>query len=131
MLRLRPDEATNTALVAARKRQETPHFGSSMQERAGIEVTIAQAVRTGEMRQARYIGLKKLQLQALFTATAINVFRACVWLANGVHASTPVSRFARLVASAQSAAAASFRAIRQHYLTVAVPKQLSLLIISE
>jgi transposase len=106
VLRLRPDEATNTALVTARKRQETPAFWKQYAERAGIEGTVAQAVRTCEMRQARSIGLKKLQLQAFFTATAINVLRACVWLADGTHASTPVSRFARLVASAQSAAAA-------------------------
>src|SRR5215470_6451744 len=106
VLRLRPDEATNTALVAARQRQETPAFWKQYAERAGIEGTVAQAVRTCEMRQARYIGLKKLQLQAFFTATAINVVRACVWLADGTRASTPVSRFTRLVASAQSAAAA-------------------------
>jgi transposase len=106
VLRLRPDEAANTALVAARKRQETPAFWKQYAERAGIEGTVAQAVRTCEMRQARYIGLKKLQLQAFFTATAINVLRACVWLADGTRASPPVSRFARLVAAAQSAAAA-------------------------
>jgi len=106
VLRLRPDEATNTALVAARKRQETPAFWKQYATRAGIEGTVAQAVRTCEMRRARYIGLKKLRLQAFFTATAINVLRACAWLANGIHASTPVSRFARLVASAQSAAVA-------------------------
>ena len=106
VLRLRPDEATNTALVAARKRQETPAFWKQYATRAGIEGTVAQAVRTCEMRRARYIGLKKLRLQAFFTATAINVLRACAWLSDGIHASTPVSRFARLVASAQSAAAA-------------------------
>jgi transposase len=106
VLRLRPDEATNTALVAARQRQETPAFWKQYATRAGIEGTVAQAVRTCDMRQARYIGLNKLRLQAFFTATAINVLRACTWLVNDTHVSAPVSRFARLVASAQSAAAA-------------------------
>lgn len=104
VLRLRPDEATNTALAAARKRQETSAFWKLYAKRAGIEGTVAQVVRTCEMRRARYIGSKKLRLQALFTATAINVLRACAWLTNDTHASTPVSRFAKLIASAQAAA---------------------------
>jgi transposase len=105
VLRLRPDEATNTALVAARQRQEMPTFWKQYATRAGIEGTVAQAVRTCDIRQARYIGLNKLRLQAFFTATAINVLRTCTWLANNTHVSAPVSRFARLVASAQSAVA--------------------------
>jgi len=46
VLRVRPDEATNTALVAARQRQETPTFWKQYATRAGIEGTVAQAVRT-------------------------------------------------------------------------------------
>ncbi len=106
VLILRPDEQTYTALQKARKRQDTPEFRTLYTKRAGIEGTIAQAVRTCEMRRARYIGSQKLRLQAFFTATAINVLRACAWLTDGTHASTPVSRFARLVSEAKSAAAA-------------------------
>jgi len=106
VLRLRPDEATNTALVVARKRQETPEFWKLYAKRAGIEGTIAQAVRTCELRRARYIGSKKLRLQAFFTATAINVLRAVEWLKGARPASTPVSRFARLMAAAKLAVAA-------------------------
>jgi transposase len=106
VLILRPDEASYKALNLARVRQETPEFRKLYATRAGIEGTGAQAVRTCDMRQARYLGSKKLRLQAFFTATALNVLRACSWIADGTHASTPVSRFARLVASAQSAAAA-------------------------
>lgn len=83
--------------------------------RAGIEGTGAQAVRTCDMRQARYVGSKKLRLQAFFTVTALHVWRACAWLADGTYASTSVSRCVRFVASAKAAAAASFRGIRQHY----------------
>jgi transposase len=103
VLRLRPDEAANSALVAARERQQTPEFWKQYAKRAGIEGTVAQAVRTCEMRQARYIGSKKLRLQAFFTATALDVLRACAWLAEGTHASSPVSRFAKLIASVKVA----------------------------
>jgi len=106
VLILRPDEQTYAALQKARKRQQTPEFWALYAKRAGIEGTVAQAVRTCEMRRARYIGNKKLRLQAFFTATALNILRACAWLADGTHASTPVSRFARLVATAKSVAAA-------------------------
>lgn len=106
VLILRPDEQTYTALQKARKRQETPEFWILYAKRAGIEGTVAQAVRTCEMRRARYIGSQKLRLQAFFTATAINMLRACTWLADGTHASTPVSRFTKLIASAKAVAAA-------------------------
>jgi hypothetical protein len=79
---------------------------ASTAKRAGIEGTVAQAMRTCEMRRARYLGSKKLRLQAFFTATAINILRACAWLADGTRASTLISRFARLVATAKSATAA-------------------------
>jgi transposase len=106
VLILRPDEQTYAALQHARARQETPAFRTLYATRAGIEGTIAQAVRTCEMRRARYIGSKKLRLQAFFTATAINVLRACAWLSDDTPISTPVSRFARLVGSAKAIAAA-------------------------
>jgi transposase len=106
VLILRPDEQTYTALQQARHRQQTPEFRVLYAKRAGIEGTVAQAVRTCEMRRARYIGSNKLRLQAFFTATAMNLLRACAWLATGTHASTPVSRFSRLMSAAKSAAVA-------------------------
>src|SRR5215470_19931390 len=59
-----------------------------------------------KMRRARYLGSKKLRLQAFVTATAINVLRAVQWLKGARPASTPVSRFARLMAAATLAVAA-------------------------
>lgn len=106
VLILRPDEASYNALQQARSRQTTPDFRSRYAKRAGVEGTVAQAVRTCEMRQARYIGSQKLRLQAFFTATAMNVLRAVEWLKGNRPASTPVSRFAKLVASAKLAVAA-------------------------
>jgi transposase len=106
VLILRPDEASYHALNLARIRQETPEFRKLYAKRAGREGTVAQAVRTCDMRQARYIGSHKLRLQACFTATALNVFQPVQWLTGERPASTPVSRFARLVASAKLLAAA-------------------------
>ena len=104
VLILQPNEQAYRALQEARARELTPEFRAVYAKRAGVEGTIAQAVRTCEMRRARYIGSKKLRLQAFFTATAMNVLRACAWMAEGTHASTPISRFAKLVASAKPAA---------------------------
>ncbi len=106
VLIFQPKEQAYQALHEARERELTAEFRATYAKRAGVEGTIAQAVRTCEMRQARYIGMNKLRLQAFFTATAMNVLRACVWMAESTHASTPVSRFARLIASVKSAAAA-------------------------
>lgn len=106
MLILHPNEHAYRALHEARQRQQTPEFRTLYAKRAGVEGTIAQSVRTCEMRRARYIGSKKLRLQALLTATAMNVLRACEWMAEERHACTPTSRFTKLVVSAQQAAAA-------------------------
>ncbi len=106
VLIFQPDEQSYRALHEARVRELTPEFRTTYAKRAGVEGTIAQAVRTGEMRRARYIGSKKLRLQAFLTATAMNVLRACAWIAGDIPASTPTSRFARLIASAKAAAAA-------------------------
>ena len=106
VLILRPDEASYHALNLARLRQETPEFRKLYAKRAGIEGTVAQAVRTCDMRQARYIGSKKLRLQAFFTATAMNILRAVEWLKGNRPASTPVSRFGKLVNAAKLASAA-------------------------
>ena len=106
MLILQPNEQAHRALQEARVRERTPEFRAVYAKQAGVEGTIAQSVRTCEMRRARYIGSKKLRLQAFFTATAMNVLRVCTWMAEGTHASPPLSRTASLVASAKAAAAA-------------------------
>jgi hypothetical protein len=60
------------------------------------------ASRDGACRTT--VGSKKLRLQAFFTATAMNILRACAWMAEGVHAWAPISRFAKLAAVAKHAA---------------------------
>lgn len=106
VLILRPDKQSFQALQENRKRQETPEFRALYAKRAGVEGTVAQAVRTCEIRRSRYIGQKKLNLQAFLTATSMNVLRACHWVTEEKHAATPLSRFAKLVASLQQGSAA-------------------------
>lgn len=106
VLILRPDKHSFQALQDNRKRQETPAFRALSAKRAGIEGTVAQAVRTCEIRRSRYLGQKKLNLQAFLTATSINVLRACHWLAEEKHATIPPSRFTKLVTLVQHVSAA-------------------------
>ncbi|MGI0134855.1 MAG: transposase, partial [Candidatus Micrarchaeaceae archaeon] len=106
VLIFQPTQQAYEALQEARDWAKTPAFQALYAKRAGIEGTVAQAVRTGELRRARYLGKKKLHLQALMTATAVNVLRACAWIAGETPAATPVSRFAKLMAFVQSEAAA-------------------------
>jgi transposase len=106
VLILRPDKHAYHALQEARKRQETPEFRVMYATRAGIEGTMAQSVRTCEIRRSRYLGLKKLNLQAFLTATSINLLRACHWLAEAKPSATPSSCFAKLIASIEQAEAA-------------------------
>lgn len=66
-----PTQEAREALQQVCDWEKMPAFRSLSAERVGIEETVAQAVRTCELRQARYIGKKKLPLQALFTAPAM------------------------------------------------------------
>jgi transposase len=84
------------ALQSARLRQSTPDFKAAYAIRAGIESTISQAVRVSDLRQARYFGLPKTNLQHLITAAAINVRRLVSWRIPPSLRPTQVSRFAAL-----------------------------------
>ena len=82
------------ALQAARQREQTPEFHLTYAARAGVEGTIAQAVRTDSLRQARYIGLAKTHLQQVLTAVAVNFARLADWFSPAYRrAHTPVSPF--------------------------------------
>lgn len=62
-------QATYEALQAARQRQATHTFKEQYAARAGIEGTISQRVRVGDLRHARYVGLAETHLQHVLTAT--------------------------------------------------------------
>jgi transposase len=94
-LRIRP-QAQYDALQAARQRQQTPAFRQLYRQRAGIEGTLSQAIRTADLRFARFIGKAKTHLQNVATAAAINLLRLADFLAGHQPAQTRRSAFARL-----------------------------------
>jgi transposase len=98
MLTVRPQKY-HEALQAARQRQTTPEFKAAYADRAGIEGTLSQGIRMGDLRQSRYIGLAKTHLHHLLTATALNLLRVGAWLAELPRAQTRRSPFAALAPS--------------------------------
>ncbi len=71
---LRPQEE-HLALVKRRKQQETKTWLKKYNQRAGVEGTISQGVRGFGLRKCRYVGLDKVHLQHILTATAMNAIR--------------------------------------------------------
>lgn len=76
---IRPDEAT---YVALRAQQTTDEWKADYRVRPRVEHKIAEIVHHG-MRQARYIGQAKTQLQLLFTAAVVNLKRLGVLCPGG------------------------------------------------
>ena len=66
--------------------------------REGIEGTIARAVKTCGARHARYVGLRKVHLQHLLGAAALNFLRVGEWLAGRQRGAPPRSPFSKLMA---------------------------------
>jgi len=96
-LKLRP-EAQHKALQKRRQDQLTADFRERYKKRAGIEGTIAQGVRSLDLRRSRYRGLKKTRLQHVIIATAMNLTRFAHWILGIPRAKTRVSHFAALAA---------------------------------
>lgn len=67
-------EAAYRALQSARQEVDL----ALLKTRAGVEGTISQAVQRG-LRVARYVGEAKTHLQAVLTATAVNLIRLVRW----------------------------------------------------
>ena len=66
-------------VVQRRAEMETAAFWQAMKHRPPVEGTISQLARMG-MRHARYRGRRKVNLQSILTATAVNLRRLCrVW----------------------------------------------------
>jgi transposase len=89
-------QAQHVALQQAREYQKTDAFRRRYRKRAGVEGTISQGTRAFDLRQTRYIGLAKTHLQHLFTAAAINLARAVLWLQGIETTQTRRSSFAAL-----------------------------------
>jgi transposase len=90
------NQAQHTALLLARDRQHTQAFKSSYAGRAGIEGTISEGVRMGDLRRSRYRGYLKTRLMHFLLAAALNFVRVAAWLADRERTQTRVSAFARL-----------------------------------
>jgi transposase len=85
------DRPAYEAVAQARQRQSTEAFKHTYAKRAGIEGTLSQGVRLGDLRRTRYIGLPKTRLLHLLIATALNLVRTAAWLAETplAHTRTP------------------------------------------
>jgi len=84
------------AAVSARQRQTTEAFKQSYARRAGIEGTLSQGGRIGDLRRTRYIGLPKTRLLHLLIATALNMVRIAAWLTEAPLAQTRTPPFVAL-----------------------------------
>ena len=63
------------AVQRLRDYMKTESFKEEMKRRQGIEAKVAELVRWHGMRRARYRGLRKVNLQCLFTALVVNIKR--------------------------------------------------------
>jgi transposase len=98
-LKLQPQKQ-HEAVQAARQRARTAAFEQAYAVRSGIEGTHTQAVRQCGLRQSRYVGEAKVQLQHLLIGTALNFLRVGAWLMESPRARTRHSAFARLALAA-------------------------------
>lgn len=89
-------QAAHEALQRQRALQQTPEFRQAYALRSGVEATISQAVRRLPLRQSRYRGLPKVQLQQLVTATVLNCVRLYDYVQGLPRGTTWVSHLARL-----------------------------------
>jgi transposase len=84
------------ALQQQRAEQQTVAFRQHYALRSGVEATISQGVRRLPMRQSRYRGMAKVQLQEVVTATALNCLRLYAYVEGVPRGLTWVSHLARL-----------------------------------
>jgi transposase len=95
------EQPVHHALVPRRAEQGTPAFLHRYTRRAGVEGTIAQAVRVSRLRRTPYVGLPKTHLHHVAIAAGLNLKRIAAHLSAsslGKHSrpARPKSPFARL-----------------------------------
>lgn len=83
-------------IAKRRKQQQSKTWSTKYNQRAGVEGTISQGVRAFGLRSARYVGLSKVHLQHILTATAMNAIRLFAWYEGVPFAKTRISSFAKL-----------------------------------
>ncbi|MDQ6694228.1 MAG: IS1182 family transposase, partial [Chloroflexota bacterium] len=72
-------KADHQAIQATRQQQTMPEWQARYMQRAGVEGTLSQGIRAYELRETRYIGLRKAHLQHIMTAAGINIVRVGAW----------------------------------------------------
>lgn len=80
--------------------QHTAAFRTEYRQRAGIEGTISEAIRTAGLRHARYQGAARTHLQHVLIATGMNLRRVAAFLQGRPRAATRRPAFARVLAAA-------------------------------
>lgn len=88
------DEDRDKLLQQLRQRQKTAAFKALYRQRAGIEGTISQLVRSAHLRVSRYVGLGKTHLHNTLAALAVNLQR---WFDAAHGISRTKTRLSRLI----------------------------------
>ncbi len=91
-------KAQQEALRQARDFIGSEAWSALYRERAGIEGTLSQGIRSSGLRRTRYRGLARTSLQSTAIGAAINVSRVVNWLDSKPRAATRQPRFTRLAA---------------------------------
>jgi transposase len=94
-LTVRP-QPLQQALDQARTEQTTRAWQDKYKLRAGVEGTIRQAVAVTGIRRTRYRGLKKVHLEHVYSAVALNLIRLDAWWNGHPLDRTRTSHLARL-----------------------------------
>lgn len=92
-------QAQHEALIERRQSEQTAEFKTDYAKRSGIEGTIAQGLRSCDMRRSPYFGEAKTHLAHLMTATAMNLVRILNWLDGLPKSTVQPSAFQRLCAA--------------------------------
>jgi hypothetical protein len=93
---LRNTRAQQQALDTTRTQQTSEDWQHKYKIRAGVEGTIRQAVAITGIRRARYRGLRKVHLEHVLSATALNLTRLNAWWNSHPLDRTRTSHLARL-----------------------------------
>jgi hypothetical protein len=83
-------------LDQARAEQSTTAWQNKYKIRAGAEATVNQALDVTRLRRARYRGLKKVHLEHIISAAALNLIRLDAWWNGHALDPTRTSHLARL-----------------------------------
>jgi transposase len=84
------------ALQQQRAAQARPAYAAQYRTRAGIEGTLSQGVRAFDLRESRYVGLAKTDVQMMAIATAMNLERCGGMRAGFLPVHSRVTPFAAL-----------------------------------